>query len=499
MHRIGVARLAGRRQIGDNETMPHTGAHVDYDVAVIGGGSGGYAAARTAGSAGLRTVVVEGGRQMGGLCILRGCMPSKALLHAADVLHSARTGAAWGLRIPKAGFDFKAVMARKDAIVGGFARYRQKQLTGGKFTLLRARGEFTDAHTLRLQPVPGRGAKAVPASLRARHFIIATGSTIAPAPTPSLESVGYLTSDEALSLREPPRSLIVLGGGPIAVELAQFYGRMDVPVTLIQRSGQLLREFDADAAQTLARVLRREGVKLISNTRIVEAFRRGRLKGVAFAHQNRTKRVTADEILLATGRVPNTAGLGLEKIGVALDYGRIETNASMQTSLPHIYAAGDCTGPYAIVHIGIEQGEIAVHNILHPDRPRHIDYRLLSSIVFTSPQVAMVGLSEKSAGARNLPYLTACYPFRDHGKSLIMEATDGFVKLLADPATGEILGGSCVGPSGGELLHEIIAAMHKRMTVHELAAMPHYHPTLSEIWTYPAAELAERIPLPSPS
>jgi pyruvate/2-oxoglutarate dehydrogenase complex dihydrolipoamide dehydrogenase (E3) component len=442
----------------------------------------------------LRAVVLEGGKEVGGLCILRGCMPSKALLQAADVLHTARAGAAWGLRIPKAGFDFKAVMARKNSLIGGFARFRQKELAGGKFKFLRANALFLDPHTLQLSPIHGRGAKTVPARLTAQHFIIATGSSIAPPPTPKLAEVGYLTSDDALSLRRPPRSLIVLGGGPIAVEMAQFFRRLDVEVTIIQRSPCLLRYFDIDAAQALARVLRREGVKLFSDTKIIDAFRDGARKGIAFVHQKRAKRVAAEEILLATGRVPNTARLGLEKIGVALDYGRIVTNAEMQTSQTHIYAAGDCTGPYQIVHIGIEQGEIAAHNIAHPSQLRHIDYRLLTSIAFTSPQVSVVGLTEKAAAERSIPFFTASHPFNDHGKSLIMEARDGFVKLLANPVTGEILGGACVGPMGGELLHEIIAAMHKQMTVHELAAMPHYHPTLSEIWTYPAAELAERIP-----
>jgi pyruvate/2-oxoglutarate dehydrogenase complex dihydrolipoamide dehydrogenase (E3) component len=168
-------------------------------------------------------------------------------------------------------------------------------------------------------------------------------------------------------------------------------------------------------------------------------------------------------------------------------------DAHLRTSAAHIYAAGDCTGPYEVVHVAIQQGEIAAHNIAHPDKPRQIDYRLITSIVFTEPQVACVGLTEKEARERGIPYLAASYPFNDHGKSLIMEALDGFVKLLADPRTGEIIGGSCVGPMGGELIHEIIAAMAKRMTVHELAAMPHYHPTLAEIWTYPAEELAGRI------
>jgi pyruvate/2-oxoglutarate dehydrogenase complex dihydrolipoamide dehydrogenase (E3) component len=185
--------------------------------------------------------------------------------------------------------------------------------------------------------------------------------------------------------------------------------------------------------------------------------------------------------------------LNLENAGVKTEDGRVVTNDKMQTSAPHIFAAGDCTGPHEIVHIAIQQGETAVHNMIKPRSPRRMDYRQLISVVFTEPQVAFVGLTEKAAQARKIPYLTASYPFNDHGKSLIMEALDGFVKLLANPKTGEIIGGACVGPSGGELIHEIVTAMAKCMTVHELAATPHYHPTLAEIWTYPAEELAEKI------
>jgi pyruvate/2-oxoglutarate dehydrogenase complex dihydrolipoamide dehydrogenase (E3) component len=203
--------------------------------------------------------------------------------------------------------------------------------------------------------------------------------------------------------------------------------------------------------------------------------------------------VEAQEILLALGRTSNTASLGLEQIGVRTEDERVLTNAEMRTSAPHIFAAGDCTGPYEIVHIAVQQGEIAALNIAHPRRTRRIDYRLLTSVVFTDPNVATVGLTEKAAGQCHVPYIASSHPFNDHGKSLIMEATDGFVKLLADPGTGEILGGACVGPVGCDLIHEIVAAMLKRMTVHELATMPHYHPTLAEIWTYPAEELAEKI------
>lgn len=461
----------------------------DYDVAVIGGGSAGYAAARTTAAGGLKTALIEGANTLGGLCILRGCMPSKALLYAAEVLHLARVAKTWGLRIPRAGFDFAAVMARKKAMVEGFAHYRRQELRSGKFKLIRARASFVDAHTLALHEVRGRA----PRRLSAKHFILCTGSVAAPPPLLDLDEAGFITSDDALALPRRPKSMIVLGGGPVALELAQFFCRLDVEVTLIQRGRQLLRDCDRDAAEALAKALQREGMTLWTGTKLMGAFRQGRKRGVIFQHGGKTKRVAAEQILLALGRIPATDGLGLENVGVQLEGRRIATNAHMQTSAPHIYAAGDCTSPHEIVHIGIEQGEIAARNILHPGKRQKMDYRLLCSVTFTDPHVATVGLTEKTAAERKIPCLRASHPFNDHGKAMIMGTKEGFVKLLAHPRTGEILGGACVGPQGGELIHEIIAAMRKRMTAGELAAMPHYHPTLAEIWTYPACILAEQI------
>ncbi|MGA2802611.1 MAG: dihydrolipoyl dehydrogenase [Verrucomicrobiota bacterium] len=456
----------------------------DYDVAILGGGSAGYAAARTAAGAGLKAIVIEGGKEVGGLCILRGCMPTKALLYAAEVMHLAGHPEPWGIRAGKVGFDFKKVMARKNALVREFADYRRQQLANGRFEFLRANAHFLDAHTLELSD--GK-------ELTAKNFIIATGSIVAQPPLPSLREAGYLTSDDALALQRLPKSLIVLGGGPIACEFAQFFARFGVKVTLIQRSEHILKEFDPDAAVEIEKVFRREGVKVFTGTKLADAKRKGKLKTVSFEHDGKTVSVSAEEILFALGRAPNTASLDLENAGVKTENGRILANELMQTSAPHIYTAGDCTSPHEIVHIAVQQGEIAAHNIANPKSPRRMDYRPLISVVFTEPQVAFVGLTEKEAKARGIPYLVASYPFNDHGKSLIMEAKDGLVKLLADPKSGEILGGSCVGPVGGELIHEIAAAMTKNMTVRELAAMPHYHPTLAEIWTYPAEELAARV------
>jgi pyruvate/2-oxoglutarate dehydrogenase complex dihydrolipoamide dehydrogenase (E3) component len=456
----------------------------DHDVVILGGGSAGYAAARTAAGAGLKTTVIEGGEEVGGLCLLRGCMPTKALLYAAEVMHLAGRAGPWGIRAGKIAFDFKKVMARKNALIKDFADYRRQQLAGGKFKFIRARARFLDPHTVKLSN--GK-------TLTATHFIITTGSAVAPPPLPQLRETGYLTSDDALTLKRLPKSLIVLGGGAIACEFAQFFARFGVKVTLVQRSEHILREFDTEAAVEIEKVFRREGIGVFTNTKLTKVKRNGRLKTVSFQREGKTISVSAGEILFALGRVPDTASLNLAGAGVASERGRIVANEFMQTSIPHIYTAGDCTGPHEIVHLAVQQGELAAHNIAQPRRRQKMDYRLLISVVFTEPQVAFVGLTEKEAQARGIPHLAASYPFNDHGKSLIMEARDGFVKLLADPKSGEILGGACVGPAGGELIHEIVAAMAKRMTVHELTVMPHYHPTLAEIWTYPAEELAAQI------
>ena len=456
----------------------------DFDVAIVGGGSGGYAAARTAAAGGLKTVVIEGGKDVGGLCILRGCMPTKAMLYAAEVKHLAEQAPTWGVKPGKVGFNFTKVMARKDEQIKDFADFRVKQLNDGRFKFIRAKASFLDAHTLQLS----NGKK-----LTAKSFVVATGSRVSNPPLPELNQVGFITSDDAVALKKLPKSLIILGGGDIACEFAQFFARFGVKVTIVQRGRQLLRDYDVDVAKEVEKVFRREGMQVFTGTKLVSAGRKGKLKTVTFEQGRKKITVAAEEILYALGRVPDTASLHLDKAGVKTEDGRILANHQMRTTASHIYAAGDCTGPHEIVHIAIHQGEVAAHNILNPRKLRWTDYRLLLTVVFTDPQVAAVGLNEKTAAAQGIKYVTASYPFNDHGKSLIMDAKDGFVKLLADPKTGRIIGGACVGPVGGELIHEIVAAMAGKMTVRELAAMPHYHPTLAEIWTYPAEELADRL------
>jgi len=235
-------------------------------------------------------------------------------------------------------------------------------------------------------------------------------------------------------------------------------------------------------------------MQIFTKTKIVRLERTGDARHVIFEHEGSAKTVEATAILNALGREPNIHRLGLEKAGARVQDGAIAVNSHQQTSMPHIFAAGDCSGPFEIVHLAVEQGERAARNavrLLKGDSNfESMDYRLKLFVVFTEPQVATVGLSQTEAEAKGLPYLVATYPFCDHGKSMVIGETDGFVKLVADKSTREILGGSVAGPDAATLIHEVVVAMRFRATAGQLATIPHYHPTLSEIWLYPAEQLA---------
>ena len=456
-----------------------------YDIAVIGGGSAGYAAARTAADRGARVAIVDRG-PLGGLCILRGCMPSKTLLRSSGIMSLMSRAKEFGLGASNLRADVAAINDRKKALIKGFADYRIQQLKSPRFTLVRGRARFEGPNRLKV------GNKI----LEAAGFVIATGSAVSRIPIPGLEEVGYITSNEALDLRELPKSMIVLGGGPVATELAQHYCRLGTRTALIQRSGHIQSACDEDIARPVEARLREEGMKVFTGTRLQRFTRKGDTITAHFLHDGRQRRVSAGLVLQALGRAPNLEGLDLERAGVEVRNRRISVDDRMRTSARHIYAAGDCTGQYEIVHIAIQQGEVAGNNAVKGTRKQRVDYRLRASVAFTDPQIASVGLSEKDCREEGIEYLAAKYPFDDHGKSVVMGETHGFVKILCDPRSGEILGGHVVGPDASELFHELIAVMYYRGTVMDLARIPHYHPTLAEILTYPAEELAEQIANP---
>ncbi len=457
-----------------------------YDFVAIGGGSAGFNAVRVAASLGLKSAVVDGANELGGLCILRGCMPSKTLIYIAEVLHLAQKGRIFGLEIPSARAKMKAIHARKRKIIGEFADYRAKALQSGKFDLYRAYARFLDAHTLQLS----NGKR-----IRARHVLIGTGSKVSVPPIDGLADVPYWTSDDVLDLNVVPKSVIVLGGGIVACELAQFLNRIGSRVILVQRSPNILRDHSADASVVVQQAFVDEGIELFAGTRLRRvAHDRRRGFTVEFVHDGKVVGRRADRLLNALGREPNTAGLGLASAGVdTRPNGQIITNEWQQTTLPHIYAAGDCAGPVEIVHIAIQQAELAARHAAGVKTVKPVDYSLLLNVVFTDPQLATIGELERDLDSRGIAYLSATYPFNDHGKSILMDANYGYVKVIAEPVQGRILGAEIVGKDAGELIHCFSGPLTMKATVFDLLRAPWYHPTLAEIITYPLEELAQNI------
>ena len=452
-----------------------------FDVVVIGGGSAGFAAASKAQSEGAKVAVVDKG-PLGGLCILRGCMPTKTILRSSNILALIRRAKEFGLSTQNPSADLPSINDRKNRLITEFANYRIEQLNDPRFTLIKENAFFLSQHELKV------GQRII----RAKNFIIATGSTIAEFQVPGLTESGFLTSDDILELRKVPTSMIVLGAGPVAVELAQFFCRIGTRTTLIQRSNHILSKGDEDLARPVEERFREEGMEVYTGTQLLRVEKSEDNRTVYFTHKGDEKAVSSQTILQALGRKPNIDGLNLSAASVNTTKGRVKVDLEMRTNVPHIYAVGDVNGLHEIVHIAIEQGEIAGHNATQKDT-RQFDERLKTSITFTDPPVASVGLLEKECEAKNIPYLTASYHFNDHGKSLCMGETYGHVKLLCTPDSGEIIGAHIVGAEAGELIHQMVTLMHYRGTVHDLIKIPHYHPTLSEIFTYPAEELAESL------
>jgi len=465
-----------------------------FDLAVIGGGSAGYAAARTAQGLGLKVAVIEGGKQVGGLCILRGCMPTKTFLESAHRNHEIARAAEFGIRVGKPKPDWKAILRRKDRLIREFADYRKEQLEMGDFTFYRACAKFSGPHRLVLEAV---GKDMVPAEIEAKTFVVATGSRIAMRGIPGLEKAGYWTSDDCLRVSQPIKSLIVLGGRAVGLEFAQYYAHLGVKVSVIQRSSQLLPESDPEVGQVVEKVFRQDGTDVFCGTEIVEVMQKGKKKRVEFLQGGKKKTVEAEQILQALGRVPDLAGLDCKEAGLEITKGKIVVSETQQSAVPHIFAAGDVCGPYEVVHLAIQQGEVAAKNaaqLLKGGNLREkMDYRMKLEVIFTSPEAAGVGYSERECREKGWDIVTASYPFADHGKSIVMGELNGFVKLIALKQRGEIVGAEAVGPHASDLIHEPMAVIRYRGTAKEMAEMPHYHPTLSEIWTYPAEEIAEKI------
>lgn len=452
---------------------------------VLGGGSGGYAAARTASALSKKVAVIDGAEELGGLCILRGCMPSKTLIYVGELLHHAKNAATFGIEIPKADVRMKEVAARKKRIIEEFAAYRREGLESGKFDLYRQFAHFVGHNEIEL--ADGR-------RLRGEKILVATGSKVNCPLIPGLEETPVWTSDDVLDLDFVPESVIVLGGGTVGCELAQFLQRIGSRVTLIQRSPHILTGIAPEAAEVVMDAFRDEGMEVITDTKLtrIHLAENGEFE-VSFNCQGKELTRRSHHCVNALGRRPHTELLRLDSAGVRTNPGgQIVTNGFQQTSNPDVYAAGDCCSPHEIVHIAIQQGELAVKHAFGQEVDP-IDYKHLLQVIFTDPQVATAGLSRKQIEETGTNYLTASYPFDDHGKSILMEAHRGFVQVFAENKSGLVLGAVIAGKDAGELIHCFSVALTMKATVFDLMRAPWYHPTLAEIISYPIEEIADQI------
>ena len=442
----------------------------DFDVAVVGAGPAGYVAAIRAAQRGAKACVIEKG-ELGGCCTNVGCIPTKALWHAAGLLLQARRADEFGVDVGEVAVNYATVAARREAVVGKLRGGIKALLGGHKVELVRAAAAFDDPHTLKLA-----GADS-PDSLTARSIIVATGSAAVELAAAPFDHEVIIDSSDAVTANELPESIVIVGGGYIGVEFASIYSAFGVEVTVVEALDRLLPGLDADCARLLARSLKKQGVAVHAGARLDEVSRDA---GGVRARLSNGREVAARQMLVCVGRRPDCAGLRPEKAGVELgDGGEIKVSLQMQTSQPHVYAAGDAAGGPLLAHVGSHEGVVAATHATGA-LTAAMDYRVVPACVFAFPEVATVGMTEEQAGEAAGEVVVKKFPLAALGKAHCMGDTGGFVKMVADGGTGELLGVHICGHAASDLIGEATLALQLECTAEELSHTIHAHPTMPE-------------------
>jgi len=445
-----------------------------FDVAIIGAGPGGYVAAIRASQLGLKAVVIEREPRFGGTCTLRGCIPTKALLRDAHLLHEVQKAAQQGLlKVQGLDFDFEKIQARKNDIVGKSNKGIDYLFRKNKVTVVQGVATLLSATKIR---VVGDTTTEV----EARKIIVATGSEAKPLPGYTVDEKQIITNIGALDTTSVPQSLVVVGAGAVGVEFASLYNSFGSKVTLLEALPQLVPLEDEEIAKELRRVFTRKGIDCYTSARLESAKTSSTGVEATFVADNgERKTVVAEKLLMATGRAPNTSGIGLETLGVATERGYVKVDRYMQTNVPGVYAIGDIVATPQLAHVAFQEGILAVEHIAGKN-PVPINYLLVPNCTYCDPQIASVGLTEAKAVAAGHKVKIGKFPFTAVAKARIEDATDGFVKIVADEADGEILGFHMIGSAVTDLIAEGVTAMGLEGTVPDMANLIHAHPTLSE-------------------
>jgi dihydrolipoamide dehydrogenase len=442
----------------------------NFDLLVIGAGPGGYVCAFRAAQLGLKVALVEKRATLGGTCLNVGCIPSKALLHASGQYAWAKHHAAEsGIRLGSVEADLSAILKKKDAVV--------TKLVGGVGLL--AKGRKITVHTgtasfVSPTEIEVKGDKGA-TRLTAKHFVIATGSAPVELPFLKFDGATVVSSDEAIAFREVPKKLVVVGGGAIGLELGSVWSRLGSEVTVVEFLPKIVATFDDDIVRHFTRSLTRQGLKIEVNAKVT-----GCTSGILTAERDGQKlEFPADKVLVAVGRRPYTDGLGLEKAGVVLDERRrIRVDGHLRTSAPNIWAIGDVVAGPMLAHKAEEDGVAVAEWIA--GRAGHVNWDLVPAVVYTEPEIASVGLGEDEAKKRGLAVNVGKFNFAANGRAIAIDATDGFVKIIADAKTDRILGAQILGYGAGELISEIVTHMEYGGSAEDLGRTIHAHPTVSE-------------------
>ncbi len=449
------------------------------DVVVLGGGPGGYTAAFLAADRGAEVTLVEADTRLGGTCLLRGCIPSKALLHVAFVLGEVEQLAnQWGIRFGDPSIDLARLRERKEQILTTLSNGLKQLARQRKVRVIQARGVLRDERTLELE-----GNDPSLAGDRLLSFgalILATGSVPARPPILGIETPGVIDSTRALELAELPQSLLVVGGGYIGLELGTVYARLGTAVSIVELTDSLLPGVDRDLVRPLHKKLESllEG-RIYLNTRLGSLAPDGQRLVATFEGPGKFGVERFDRVLIATGRRPATADLGLERAGVRVDErGFVQHDTQMRTDNPRIWVIGDAAGEPMLAHKAVHEARTAVENLL--GEPATFDKRAIPAVVFTDPEIAWTGLTEAAAQYQQIPYEVCVYPWAASGRAQAIGRTEGFTKWLVDPATQRVLGCGIVGPGAGELIAEATLAIEVGCEVGDVAETVHAHPTLGE-------------------
>ncbi len=451
---------------------------METELAVIGGGPGGYAAAFLAADLGMKVVLIEQDRQLGGTCLLRGCIPSKALLHVAKVLAEAEHLADWGIRFGKPELQLAKLRDQKTKIISTLSGGLRQIASRRKVELIQAQARFLDAHSLRLEPVSE--AKPPSDKLRFAHCIIATGSRpVIPKPL-QVQSDRLWDSTAALELPEIPERLLVVGGGYIGLEMGAVYAALGSRVTVVEMTDGLLPGVDRDLVRPLQKRLETLFEAIHLRTQVASLADKGRqMEATLQSADDQTQPLRFDRVLVAVGRRPNSENLGLENTKVQINQqGFIQVDPQRRTAEPSIYAIGDVAGQPMLAHKATREAKVAVRAIA--GQPVDFTPRAIPAVVFTDPEIAWVGLTETEAKAQNRRIETAVFPWAASGRALSMGRTEGFTKWIVDPDTDRVLGCGIVGPGAGDLIGEAALAVELACHLEDLAETIHPHPTLGE-------------------